>query len=126
LNFWEFDNYGLSTVDSNRAQMLQSKGHVLKNHYELEAISVDKLIDIFYGENEDLPSLLSIDVEGHELEVLKSNNWSKFHPRVICIEILIDDLYQITPVHEYLFNLGYILKASVGNSHIFIEDYREN
>jgi len=122
LNFWEFNNYGLSTVDSNRAQMLQKQGHVLKNYYEVEPISLENLIDRFFSKNEDLPLLLSIDVEGHELEVLKSNNWGKFHPRTICIEILMDDLTKITPIHIYLFNLGYVLKASVGNSHIFIEN----
>jgi hypothetical protein len=34
------------------------------------------------------PTLLSVDVEGADLEVLKSNDWTKTLPRVICIEEL--------------------------------------
>ena len=122
LFLWEFKNYGLSTVDKKRANMLQSQGHILKDHYEVESITINELIKEFFSGRDILPQLLSIDVEGHELEVLKSNNWNTWQPRVICIEILVNDLFQITPAHTFLFNLGYSLKASVGNSHIFVKE----
>jgi len=31
-------------------------------------------------------SFFSIDTEGYDLEVLESNNWKKFRPKIICIE----------------------------------------
>jgi FkbM family methyltransferase len=30
--------------------------------------------------------LLDVDVEGHELEVLRSNDWARFRPRVVLVE----------------------------------------
>lgn len=36
--------------------------------------------------------LLNIDAEGFDLEVLKSNNWELFRPKIIAIEILVKDI----------------------------------
>jgi hypothetical protein len=72
-----------------------------------------------------LPELLAIDVEGSEIDVLKSNDWNIFCPKVVCIEILNSSLTEIlfrdNEVSAFLLDKGYILRASVGNSQIFVK-----
>ena len=61
-----------------------------------EKVDCDKLENIFdkYIKDKQI-DLLSIDVEGLEIEVLKSNNWNKYKPNLIVLECEsfdIDDL----------------------------------
>jgi hypothetical protein len=122
--FWEFKNYGLSTSDSERARLLLNQGEPLKVKYNVMSVNLIEIITKYFAAANKMPELLSIDVEGLELEVLKSNNWNLFQPKVICIEILNNDLinevFNNNQVFSYLVNKGYILKASVGNSQIFV------
>ena len=52
---------------------------------------------------------LSIDVEGHDLEVLQSNNWKKYRPELIIAEDLKDDIEEIvhSDISIYLKERGY-------------------
>ncbi len=52
---------------------------------------------------------LSLDVEAHELEVLESNDWTRFRPRWLLVESLRTDpgAPADDPVHRYLTGLGY-------------------
>ena len=67
--------------------------------------------------------LLNIDVEGHELAVLQSNDWKHFIPRVIVVELL--GAYTLAAVagHQvslFLATKNYQAIAKTGNSVIFI------
>lgn len=71
---------------------------------------------------ENLPSgqavdFLSLDAEGLDLEILKTNDWARCYPGVLCVEAL-------TPKDEeamraYLEPMGYRYLARVGHSLIF-------
>ena len=65
---------------------------------------------------------LNIDVEGVDLEVLKSLDFKVYRPRVICIEI-IDKKIEDSKIYNYLKNLDYkkVWSSSSNISHIFIE-----
>lgn len=56
---------------------------------------------------------LSVDVEGLDLDVLKSNNWEKYKPEVILVEIRSNDYSELTndEVHKFLQNKNYSLIA---------------
>ena len=63
----------------------------------------------------DAPSpidLLSIDVEGHELEVLRGFDLVRWRPRLIMLEDHVSDLER----HWYLQSSGYRLIRRVGNN----------
>jgi len=77
-------------------------------------------LEKIYDENPmKRPALLSIDVEGSELSVLKSNNWVKYLPDIICVEELNNPLF--TPeIKLFLSNKGYELAAYNGVSSIYI------
>lgn len=66
--------------------------------------------------------VLSIDVEGQDLPVLKSNDWVAFKPDIVCIETFgtgnIDDLMQ-GEIYQFLSKRGYQLTALTPLSSIF-------
>jgi len=113
LEFWEFYNYGISTTNSNRASLLLGQGELLKGKYSVISIPLSKIISNYIISKKIMPELLSIDVEGSELEVLSSNDWDIFSPRVVCIEILneclTEELFRNNKVFSFLFSKGYVL-----------------
>ena len=66
-------------------------------------------------------SLISIDVEGMDLKVLKSNNWGKITPRVICFE---EDppIRSESAISEYLKTVGYKYVNTTGISSIYVHE----
>ncbi len=64
---------------------------------------------------------LSVDVEGHDLQVLRSNDWARFRPSVVVAECRDLDLESISadPVVAFLHDAGYRLIARLHNSCFF-------
>lgn len=61
---------------------LESK---IKKQISVPLYSLKEILDINLGKNDRL-DFFDIDVEGFDLEVLKSNDWVKYRPKVIVIE----------------------------------------
>jgi FkbM family methyltransferase len=78
----------------------------------LEMIEIPKVIDF-----------LSVDVEGFDLQVLRSNNWIKYRPKVVVAEVLQCHLTEIgdDEIVKFLCQIGYEPYAKSGNSVIFKE-----
>jgi len=64
---------------------------------------------------------LSVDVEGADLEALKSNDWKKYQPRIVVVESLdfIPDKAHSYPLYTYLTKKGYRLVANTKVNLIF-------
>lgn len=66
--------------------------------------------------------VLSIDVEGQDLSVLKSNDWTTFIPDIVCIETFgtgnVNDLIQ-SDIYQFLSSRGYQLAALTPLTSIF-------
>ncbi|MFD2938161.1 FkbM family methyltransferase [Spirosoma flavum] len=68
--------------------------------------------------------LLTIDVEGGDLDVLKSNDWNRFRPQFIMVE---DDAFSIerptqSDVYTYLTSLGYRMVGKTLKTLLFTSD----
>ena len=84
LTFFRFDPQTLSTFSKNMTTIYQGNGHHLAETVKVKVCKLDKILEEnFKGKTIDF---LSIDTEGFDQEVLKSNNWKRFRPKVICIE----------------------------------------
>jgi hypothetical protein len=62
---------------------------------------------------------MSIDCEGHDLSVLKSNNFSKFRPRMLIVED--HEGMGHTPIHSYCLGLGFKLSSIVNVSRLYVD-----
>lgn len=120
LKYFMFNEPALNTFDEKLAHIRtkNSSYRIIKTIY----VETDSLKSILDRQNIDKKiDLMSIDVEGLDLEVLKSNDWTKYRPTVIIAESLSSSLDNIAldDVYIYLKHQGYSLYAKTGNSLIF-------
>jgi hypothetical protein len=66
---------------------------------------------------------LNVDVEGFDLNVLKSNDWSKYRPRFVLAEILGSSLHNIDQdkIVQFMREQGYVVYAKQVHT-VFFED----
>jgi hypothetical protein len=126
VDFWNFDPYQYSTMDAKVANDLISFGKIkLVSKTTLQRVKMESLGCIATPND---PFFLSLDVEGSELEVLMSNDWEKFMPRIICVEIWYPNMVgEEDRVDSYLYKLGYECKSVNKTSSIFVHrDFLRN
>lgn len=107
--------------------LLETKyaNHPLYHLLEKIPVSVRTLEDILdeYMPRDTNIDFLSIDVEGLDLEVLKSHNFTKYRPKIILIESW-DTTLETLPENEtyhFLKERGYLCVAKTINTLIFKE-----
>ncbi len=84
FDFYEFKENMLSTFSKKEAEEEIKKGKRLVKKHKIQIKKLSTILEK-YAKNKEI-DLLSIDTEGFDKEVLKSNNWKKFKPKVICLE----------------------------------------
>jgi FkbM family methyltransferase len=116
--FFQLEPYEYSTTDSEIAKEMQRKPEVkLVRKNFINQIRLDSLqIEM----NPMNPSFLSIDVEGADLQVLRSIDWAKTRPRVICVEEWADRVNPLVNVTSFLEGQGYSLEMNLSPSLIFV------
>ncbi len=87
-----------------------SKYKILKT-IDIDTYTLAEVLDEYLSAKQAI-DFLSIDVEGLDFEVLKSNNWEKYQPQYILVEdkITVNRL-EDSEVYVYLNNKGYELVA---------------
>ena len=109
LTFFDFAEGAYSTFSQERAEELLSTGAQLKQKIEVPVISMKDVFEKhFQGRAVDFCSL---DAEGMDLRILKSNDWSRFRPKVFCVELSPNDPNdvdgQCESVGNFLVEAGY-------------------
>jgi FkbM family methyltransferase len=66
-------------------------------------------------------SFLSVDVEGHDLEVLRSNNWEKYRPELVLVESHEDTFEQVlnSEITRFLKTVRYDLYSWIRPSVVY-------
>jgi len=125
LDYTIFSEPALNTYDSSRVDSLSSSKYSPKGTVRLQTRRLDNVLsEIFVGNSDPVIDFLSIDVEGSEMDVLESNDWLRFKPRVIVIEILGKTLSTVSGSKEFQFltKLGFVPVSMLYHSVIFISD----
>lgn len=87
---------------------------------KIRVSKLENILDEFLPKNQKI-DFLSIDVEGLDLQVLKSNNWSKFRPQFVLAESLAEDLIfeEKSELVKYMESKGYLVVAKTMNTIFF-------
>jgi hypothetical protein len=118
--FWEFDAYEYSTMDPERAGKLKREGVIkFKKQRTVNMITLQEIATLL--PNPDLPWLLSVDVEGADLSVIKSYDFKISRPRVICIEDHGFIQNHRSEQHDTILRLGYRLESQTPISLIYLD-----
>ncbi len=121
LSFHFFNEPALNTFDPDLAtERARLPGYRL---LEIRNVPVRRLDDLL---SEHLPrerkiDFLSIDVEGMDLSVLRSNDWTRFRPRILLVEARERTVAAIEndPINVFAVTAGYRLIAKTLNTLIY-------
>lgn len=112
-----FKEGALNTFDSTLADSYKTGGWEKTDAIELHTCSLADVLDQHLTAGQSI-DLLSVDVEGEDLGVLRSNNWDKYCPEVIIIEALDTPLHSLHthPAITFLSERGFSPIARLFNS----------
>ncbi|KKT44004.1 MAG: SAM-dependent methyltransferase [Microgenomates group bacterium GW2011_GWC1_44_37] len=121
MEYFMFEDGAANTFSPEQAIINQKVGRKLLGKQMVPLVPLKKILDKYLPRGQKI-DLLSVDVEGMDLEVLKSNDWKKYRPRLVICEDLEFDLreWKKSKVVECLDSLGYMLKAITPYSLIFL------
>jgi FkbM family methyltransferase len=118
--FYTLNEPALNTVSEQLAEHRTQEDAVYKRTgvIRLEARRLDSIFD------EHLPSgqsidLLNIDVEDSDLDVLRSNDWNRYCPEMILVEVLGTDVLGTDEISTYVVSQGYQMRAKFYHSALF-------
>ena len=124
LTFYQFNETALNTFSKKEALSKNKDGYkIIKSNF-LQVESLENLLDKYMPRNTKI-DFLNIDVEGKDEEVLISNNWEKYKPNYILVEIL-REKYIANPnssIKQFLKSIGYIPINKIFDTYIFKKFY---
>jgi FkbM family methyltransferase len=100
---------GFSVSLSERRNAADSGCKLMKT-IDMMTMPLDEILDNNLPQNQQI-DFLSIDVEGLDLEVLESNDWQKYRPKIVLVEVLEKTLEDMLsdPISKFLNKNGYQL-----------------
>lgn len=112
---------GWSGFDEKRVEMAKKVNVNLADKFEQKLIPMNEIFEQYFPE--DPPVLVSIDVEGLEIEILNTINFDKYRPVIYCIESdqTNFEAYSAHPVIDIMNQNGYLYMANTSINMIFLE-----
>jgi len=89
--FFEMHPYEFSTIYPEMMADALKKGATLVRSFNLPVSNLNDFVGVISPLD---PCLISIDIEGADLEVIKTLDLRKFQPRVICVEYVTSGIHQ--------------------------------
>ena len=124
LDYYVFNEPALNTFSVKTAQKHKSKknNYFVKKIIKIKVKPLHEILD-YHLKNRKI-DFLNVDVEGFDLNVLKSNDWSKYRPRIVLVEILENSLYNIDQkVVKFMIKHGYQVYAKQMHT-VFFKDFQ--
>jgi len=123
LTYYQFNDSALNTFDESEAKLKVSDNsiyHIINKTY----IKTATLKDVLYKflPNNMIIDFITIDAEGLDFDILKSNDWEKFRPNFILVEELrssIENICSTSPIYNFLKKNQYELHYRTYNTSIY-------
>ena len=121
LTYYMFNEPALNGFDAHLSEKRDaaSSPYKVKQKIDLQTRSLASIFNEFLPSNTKI-DFLSIDVEGFDLDVLKSNDWDKYRPDMVLVEILGSSLdLNESDIVQFLTGHGYSAYAKTMNTVFF-------
>lgn len=122
-DFYIMSSRTLNTFSKEEAERYQSYGsQKIERVLKLPLVPINAILEEHFNPS---PNFVSLDVEGLDLEILKSFNFSRFRPEVFCVETLTytEDRTEekITDIIDLMTDQGYSVYADTYINTIFVD-----
>lgn len=119
MRYYMFEEHAFNTFSDQTCEMHKKKSRLV----EAKEIKTYKLSSILseHCHHQEI-DFMSVDVEGLEIEVLDSNDWNAFSPKVVLIEDFKFQINndQLTPTDMYMQAKGYKVFSKMFHSVLYI------
>lgn len=121
MTFHLFNEPALNTFDAAlAAERVALPGYRLVDRINVDVRRLDEILTASLPAGQTI-DFLSVDVEGLDLQVLRSNDWTRFRPKVLLVEARCIDLPQLSndPACAFALSVGYRPAAKTVNTVVF-------
>lgn len=129
LNYYMFNEPALNTFVKDLAeQRSKIQGYKIIKTITIKTTSLSQVLTEYLPKGQSI-DFMSVDCEGLDFMLLKSNDWSKYRSTVLVVEILnLNSVEEalIHPISVYLNGVGYKLFAKSFNSCFFVDQTQIN
>lgn len=125
--YFMFTDPAVNTFDRETAKKNLAVGREMVGKKKVVVMSLKSILGKHLSREQKI-DLLSIDAEGMDEQVLSSNDWEKYRPRVVITEDLDFDWRNVkkSAVSKMMIELGYRLVGMTPYSLIFKDDLTKN
>jgi FkbM family methyltransferase len=122
LVYFMFNEPALNTFDQALSEQRQNDRYRIVGKKEVPVKRLCSILEAMMPAQVHI-DFMSIDVEGYDLKVLQSNDWSRFRPTCLLVEALDFDLGNpaADPVHSFLEQKNYNLFAKTFNTLLYVD-----
>ena len=101
-------------------QVKVSKGRVtIKEVVKMPLLDINDVMERYF---QRAPTFLSVDTEGLDLAILKSIDYTRFRPKVICAETLVSSTTKSRPeIPEFMAAQDYVIRGGSFVNTIFVD-----
>lgn len=121
MNYYQYDLDVINSFDFNSSEILAKELNAkLINTIRVNIYRLDYILTKYLPEGKKI-DLLTIDTEGHEKQIIKSNDWGKYRPKFVLLEI--HDFDNHVPLNSeivnYMISKQYKLVSVLGHNCLF-------
>jgi len=108
----QYEESALNRFQTSSARQLDATRFEAASKLTLKTRRLPELLDEFLPRGQQI-DLLSVDVEGMDLDVLEGNDWTRYRPHCVLVELVVTTIREVqeSALHRYLESLGYDLFA---------------
>jgi hypothetical protein len=109
LVFFDVEREAFSTFSEERARELEAMGARIRREIAIPVMRMEDVFEEYFKER--TVDFCSIDTEGMDLAILRGNDWGRFRPRILCVEVSVTATRgnngQTESVETFLLGVGY-------------------
>lgn len=120
LDYYIFNEPALNGFSKEISNDRVNTIYTIEEIIKINVFRLSELLDCYLPEGQVI-NFLSVDVEGYDLQVLKSNNWLKYRPKFVLAEILNCEFHKLsdTEIGKFMRELSYYPYAKTVNTVFF-------
>lgn len=124
LPFYVMSTKTLNSFSKEEAERNQATGmHRIEEVLNVSVVSIGEVLDLHFPDRS--PDFISVDVEGLDFQIIRSIDFSRCRPSVVCVETLTFSENRtetkVSEIIDYMYSQGYFVYADTYINSIFVD-----